>query len=175
MGTCLSAAFSSNVMAGMEAPAFDFKPPISNYATISPSVGLNCFFLQKQDRVLRVVAPVWMPIVGWGISTHGYAGFYSRATRYGIKRGAYLHREVMRFLLGRPLAEDERVHHMDSDKGNCAPGNLLLVQSAIFNPSPVARCPYSGTWMSREQWLKDYGGSQEMPNWVKERYEDYID
>ena len=43
------------------------------------------------------------------------------------------HRWVMANTLGRPLKRWEQVHHLDMDKANNAPDNLILVEHRVHN------------------------------------------
>lgn len=40
--------------------------------------------------------------------------------------GRHLHRIIAEAVLGRPLTKDEVVHHIDEDKQNCRPSNLVV-------------------------------------------------
>lgn len=107
--------------------------------------------------------PDWLPFRGWQIHKEltrkrgtGYLKYVSRSKHTGIKRGRLAHREVIERLLGRPLAPHEHIHHMDFNKLNCCPCNLLLT-TAEFNPSPVRRDPYTGDYLSTAEYQRRYG------------------
>jgi hypothetical protein len=59
---------------------------------------------------------------GWYLSSKGYPRFSS-----GPLRGKYVHRVVMEKKLGRPLRDDEDVHHKDGDKTNFKLRNLKVL------------------------------------------------
>lgn len=48
----------------------------------------------------------------------------------GSRRSDWVHREIMEQKLGRPLLPNEVVHHLDGDKKNNNPNNLLLFASS---------------------------------------------
>jgi hypothetical protein len=47
----------------------------------------------------------------------------------GRKKWIMEHRWVMQAIVGRPLTRAERVHHVDGNRSNNAPGNLVLCAS----------------------------------------------
>lgn len=59
---------------------------------------------------------------GYRITSNGYV----EITR-GVYKGNLLHRIVAEICLGRPLQDFEAVHHIDGDKTNNAPWNLLVM------------------------------------------------
>jgi hypothetical protein len=93
-----------------------------------------------------------------------------RAEAFGLKRGEKLHRIVIRQQLrdgglgGRPLSElaieellaDRHVHHQNFNKRCVCDGNLVLMPASL-NPSGAKRDPYTGEFLSREQWRRRYG------------------
>jgi hypothetical protein len=91
--------------------------------------------------------PRWQPF---------YLRWNSRGKSHGIKRRARAHRVVMEQLVGRPLNEDEHVHHQDFNKLNNCPCNLILMPSAM-NPSPAKRDPYTGEFISPSAYQRRYG------------------
>ena len=62
---------------------------------------------------------------------HAPAGQAKKST--GSVRYMAEHRWVMANVLGRPLERWEQVHHIDSDKQNNDPSNLILVEHRVHN------------------------------------------
>lgn len=58
-------------------------------------------------------------------------------------------------LLGRKLYSHEHVHHMDWNKLNNCPCNLVVLPMQ-FNPRSAIQDPYTGQFMSLEQYYKRY-------------------
>jgi len=56
-------------------------------------------------------------------------GFMSRGYKFAWVggRAARVHRLVAALLLGRPLRRDEDVHHIDGNRGNNLPENLMVL------------------------------------------------
>jgi hypothetical protein len=163
MGSNTCSTGTGNVVVSMEAAKWDIGTEGGDRATnsIQLGCGVHRFLIGK----VEVLLPEWLPVHGWSIQTKGYITFSSRGIKYGIRRGTYAHRKVMEKLLGRQLTEDEIVHHQNFNKGDCRPCNLLLLSSALFNPSPARRCPYTGRFMNPETWQRIYG-KYEPPEWV---------
>ena len=65
---------------------------------------------------------------GTRVTSQGYAEF----TR-GEHKGRMVHRVRAEILIGRPLAPDEVVHHIDGDKLNNSPENLLVMVNSDHN------------------------------------------
>jgi hypothetical protein len=109
-----------------------------------------------RDQEVRL--PDFLPEKGWQIDTtrKGYLRWTSRGTGAGIKRGARAHRVVVERLAGRPLTEEVHVHHMDFDKLNNCPCNLILMPASL-NPSSARRDPYTGEFMSAAAYQRRYG------------------
>ena len=97
-----------------------------------------------------------LPEKGWSIHSKGYVIYTSRKTNGTLRRGTRLHREVFERVAGKKLDADYHVAHMDFDKRNCAPGNLLACPAA-FNPSVILQDPYTGQFLSKNQWVRRYG------------------
>lgn len=100
--------------------------------------------------------PAFLPQVGWSRNHKGYLIYTSRKRNEKIRRGARAHRLVAEYLLGRRLLAEEHVHHMDFDKCDNLPGNLLICPQE-FNPSPVRQCPYTGQFLSFSQYQRRFG------------------
>ena len=62
---------------------------------------------------------------GKRISTNGYITFIN-----GDKKGATLHRLVVEEAIGRKLLREEIVHHIDGDRLNNTPSNLMIMSSS---------------------------------------------
>lgn len=112
-----------------------------------------------------------IPERGWSLNNKGYLIYTSRATKVevtrGVKRGAKQHRVVIEKLLGRPLNDDEHVHHQDFNRRHNCGYNLLVVPMA-FNPSRGMRCPYTGRFMSVDKWSELYGKTKSNePDWLE--------
>ena len=65
------------------------------------------------------------------ISSHGYIKVYigRKDPRSDVSGFAYRHRLVAEKKLGRPLKENEVVHHLDGDKTNDDPVNIIINSS----------------------------------------------
>jgi hypothetical protein len=116
----------------------------------------------------QALIPFSLPARGWSLSTKGYLIYTSRRKGVPIKRGSRAHRVVMAMLAGRPLSEDEHVHHQDFDKLNCLPANLILMP-CCFNPTSARRDPYTGEYMTSLAFERRYGQAVAMagaPSWV---------
>lgn len=57
--------------------------------------------------------------------------------------------------LGLLLDQDVHVHHQDHNKLNCCPCNLIALPGE-FNPSGAKRDPFTGEFMSIEQYRRRY-------------------
>lgn len=110
-------------------------------------------------KVLRI--PSFIHAKGWQLHVKGYAQFTGR--KRSIKRGAFAHREVIAFLLKKPIPEGFHVHHQNFDKLDCCPYNLILMP-AEFNPAHSWRCPYTGRYLSPAEYEQRYGRQE--PSWV---------
>jgi hypothetical protein len=98
----------------------------------------------------------WLPSTGWSFNPKGYPIYTSRSTRSGIPRGAKLHRLVVMHLHGDELGPEIHVHHMDFDKRNACPGNLLVVPREL-NTLNVENHPYTGRLITREEFNRITG------------------
>lgn len=77
---------------------------------------------------------------GRHLSTHGYVRL---ANGTGAK--VYEHTVIAERALGRKLRETEVVHHVDGDKTNNAPSNLLIC-TRIYHIALHARLEKSAAW-----------------------------
>lgn len=67
---------------------------------------------------------------GRRIASHGYIEIYMPEHPHASSRGTvYEHRLVMERMIGRYLTSEESVHHVDEDKSNNAPDNLMLFEN----------------------------------------------
>jgi len=96
-----------------------------------------------------------LPPRGWSLSTKGYVIYTSRK-RNSLKRGKKAHVAAIEDLTGKPFPPGMHVHHMDFDKRNNCPCNLVLMDDAL-NVSPARRCPYTGHFMSIDLYQERYG------------------
>ena len=99
--------------------------------------------------------PDWLPPSGWSLDPKGYACYTSRRKQPLIKRGERAHRVIVKALLGRPLDPEMHVHHQSGNKLDNAPSNLVYMP-ACFNPTNARKCPYTGRYMSLQEWKKSY-------------------
>lgn len=98
-----------------------------------------------------------LPARGWSFNHKGYVIYTSRRV-HGLllKRGKKAHIAAIEALTGEPFPIGKHVHHMDFDKANNCPCNLVLMDPA-FNPAPVKQCPYTGRMMNIETYNERYG------------------
>jgi hypothetical protein len=120
------------------------------------------------DRLVGLMRELKLPETGWSISGDGYA-IYSSRQKYKstIKRGARRCRMVILALLHEadPTAELNptfQVHHMDFNKTNDAPSNLLYCEAAFNNcgnsgMNAERRDPYTGEPLTKDQYQRRYG------------------
>ena len=100
-----------------------------------------------------------IPKLGWSLDAKGYPMYTSRKRQdLPFPRGTYLHRAVM-IALGVPKEVLSRmdVHHMDFNKQNSCPQNLLLCPPEFNRTVGTKRDPYTGQILSRAQWFRRYG------------------
>lgn len=120
-----------------------------------------CLTIHVGPARLPVVMPSgpgweWLPTVGWSLNPRGYPIYTSRSTKSGIPRGARLHRLVLIHLHGDEIGPEIHVHHMDFNKRNACPGNLLLVPREL-NTLNVENCPYTGRLITRDEYRRITG------------------
>lgn len=79
-------------------------------------------------------------------------------------RQKYLHILVWEEIAGRKVPDGWHVHHQDGDKWHCCGWNLVAVPAEL-NPKPEQlRDPYTGQYMTREQWVRRY---RELPEYAR--------
>ena len=115
--------------------------------------------LKHRTEHRTLIIPRFLPLSGWQVTKYGYPQYTSRATRTGIRRGAYLHREVVQYLARQfcpfPLPPKYHVHHQDFNKLNGCPCNLVVMPQC-FNPAPTKQDPYTGKMISFEEFQRRY-------------------
>ncbi len=89
----------------------------------------------------------------------------TKAQDHGLKRGAKLHRVVVeRQLLEQEyrtgvkveLGFDSHIHHQNFVKTCACSWNLVIMPSCL-NPTGALRDPYTGEFLSKDQWVRRYG------------------
>lgn len=112
--------------------------------------------VRHQGQTKTAYIPDFLPSKGWSVNTRGYLIFTSRVKGSVIKRGERAHRVVVSKLAGRELLVAEVIHHMDFNKLNNLPHNLLMCPVS-FNPTNAIQCPVTGRLMSKEKFVETYG------------------
>lgn len=74
----------------------------------------------------------------WRGGIHDNGIGYPRVSA-GPLRGKYVHRIVAEAMIGRPLREDEDVHHIDGDTMNFHPSNLKVMPATEHRPLSPGR------------------------------------
>ena len=107
----------------------------------------------KESRATGTTRPEYKhPVFG---SLRKNAKGYLRINA-GPKRDQYLHRAVWELTAGKPIPEGFEVHHMNGKKCWC-PHELVALEAALHPPPEPLRCPYTGRYMTREQFLRMFG------------------
>lgn len=110
-------------------------------------------------KQLIITIPRFLPVRGWTLHSKGYAVYTSRLKGSSIKRGALLHREVIRYLAAEftpfPLPDYYHVHHQDFNKLNGSPANLIVMPQCL-NTTPVKQDPYTGQMISFSEFERRY-------------------
>lgn len=79
---------------------------------------------------------------------NGYPRFVS-----GRYKGRYVHRVTWQVIAGRALPQGWHVHHQDNDKLHFC-GENLIAMPWILHPAVVRRCPWTGEFLSKSEWLR---------------------
>lgn len=88
---------------------------------------------------------------------------YPRCSQ-GEFRNKFLHRLVWEKVAGERLPEGWQVHHQDHNKMHCCPHNLVASPPELHQSEGAIRCPYTGQFLTRAQYIKRYGsGYWEVP------------
>ena len=101
---------------------------------------------------------------------------YIRITS-GEHRHKYQHRRAIEKLLeevwhpfyGNVLPGSVDVHHVDHLCAHNCVQNLLVLDRAIhsyISKQNVLRCPYTGRFLTREEYNRTYGPNEDLPDWV---------
>jgi hypothetical protein len=91
-----------------------------------------------------------VPGLGWcRYNERGYLRVSS-----GPHQHRYAHRVVWELLAGGPLPAGHEVHHM-GPKDCCCPHNLVALDARLHVPH-VIRDPYTGEFLSADQWRRRY-------------------
>lgn len=69
----------------------------------------------------------------------------------GPFKDKYVHRVVFEQVAGRAVREGFHIHHMDHDKLNFCPCNLLEVQAELHPAREHPRCPWTGRFLTRRE------------------------
>lgn len=85
---------------------------------------------------------------------------YTRGKKVGKGSRRYLHRVIAEEVLGRPLTITDLVHHMDCDKTNHHPMNLLVIERETHSALHIVmrRNPN----LDQIKWLRDMGFNVEI-------------
>jgi len=113
-----------------------------------PSLSTNCIFAGETPSISGLTSPGWscgndganggrfdmarkQSARGKTVTSHGYVLVWKPEHPGADVRGyIYEHRLVGGRILGRPLFSSEQVHHIDGDKQNNSPENLMVVSGA---------------------------------------------
>jgi len=122
-----------------------------------------------------IPAGLELPERGWSIHSKGYLIYSSKPPVKGMKRGVYLHREVIRRLMKVEVLPNEiHVHHQNHNKQCACPHNLIAMPMCM-NPRSAIRDPHTGEFMSLKEYRRRYGDSGKSvdePDWVTEDFPD---
>src|SRR6202012_5703207 len=79
---------------------------------------------------------------------NGYPRFSS-----GPYRGRYVHRVIWEVVAGTPILDGFVIHHMDNNRTNFHPSNLVCLPECLHRHETV-RCPYTGRYIGREEYFR---------------------
>lgn len=120
----------------------------------------TCIHIRIGRSGRTMTGPPWLAQRGWVLHNKGYAKYGARGPHHPR---TYAHRIVIHRLIveTRPwfatshIPFEYHVHHMDYDKLNNCPLNLVVV-SPLFNPSGAIRCPYTGRYLTKDEYIRRY-------------------
>jgi hypothetical protein len=108
------------------------------------------------------LTPGVLPSRGWSRHAKGYLMYTSRKKNPAVKRGQLLHRAIIEAILGAAIPPGLHVTHLWPFNKQTRLPHELMVAPPEFNPSPSRRCPYTGHFLSADQWQRRFG-----VNWAK--------
>ena len=119
-----------------------------------------CFTKEFREKRLH-------PVFGrFTINTKGYPRL-SRCSKRWPNR--YLHIVVWETVAGVKVPEGFHVHHQDGDKWHCCPYNLVALPAELNPIADQLRCPYTGKYLTVEQWRRRLG---ELPERYRNKLEE---
>lgn len=109
--------------------------------------GHPLFCQEKLERNAEVIKARSIEMTGpnhpnWKNGHKSKSSGYIYIYRNGVQM--YAHRAIMEDLLGRPLAESEQVHHLDGNRANNDPSNLVIIGTAAHTAITATRS--HNTW-----------------------------
>lgn len=93
-------------------------------------------------------------------NANGYLEFWNEDERRWMLR----HRWIMGQFLGRPIPDWLEVHHIDKDRKNNSPANLVVVTPEVHRqlhkaPESCYKCGHTDHWAKDCRAKKDVGGN----------------
>lgn len=90
-------------------------------------------------------------------NTRHQGGGYWRLSNGPFKR-KYLHRAAFEAIAGRPVRDGFVIHHMKGRDHFCGE-SLVEIQACLHIKSEQLRDPYTGEWITPEQYNRRYNGA----------------